>query len=72
MAAHSGDSPRAVRKPCSSNEAFRIRKGAEIAFVPRPDGDTIRRAEDLLRWLADTMQGVGKTIRESKRGMRPP
>ena len=60
-----------VTIPKEVRVALRIRKGDKIAFVPTRDGYTIRRAEDLLRWLADTMEGIDETIRESKRGMRP-
>jgi AbrB family looped-hinge helix DNA binding protein len=60
-----------VTIPKEVREALRIRKGDKIAFVPTRDGYVIRRAEDLLHWLADTMQGVEETVRESKRGMRP-
>lgn len=59
-----------VTIPKEVREALRIRKGDKIAFVPTRDGYAIRRAEDLLRWLADTMRGVEATIRESRRGMR--
>jgi AbrB family looped-hinge helix DNA binding protein len=60
-----------VTIPKEVREALRIRKGDVIAFVPTRDGYLIRRAEDLVRWLADTMKGVEETIRESRRGMRP-
>ena len=60
-----------VTIPKEVRVALRIRKGDKIAFVPTRDGYTIRRAEDLLRWLADTMEGIDETIRQSKRGMRP-
>ncbi len=60
-----------VTIPKEVREALRIRKGDKIAFVPTQGGYVIRRAEDLVRWLADTMQGIGETIRENKRGMRP-
>jgi AbrB family looped-hinge helix DNA binding protein len=60
-----------VTIPKDVREALRIRRGDEIAFVPTRDGYVIRRAEDLVQWLADTMQGVQETISESRRGMRP-
>jgi AbrB family looped-hinge helix DNA binding protein len=60
-----------VTIPKDVREALRIRRGDQIAFVPTRDGYVIRRAEDLVQWLADTMQGVRETISESRRGMRP-
>jgi AbrB family looped-hinge helix DNA binding protein len=60
-----------VTIPKEVREALQIRKGDKIAFVPTQDGYAIRRAEDLIRWLADTMHGVEETVRESRRGMRP-
>ncbi len=60
-----------VTIPKEVREALRIRKGDKVVFVPTQDGYVIRRAVDLVRWLAGTMQGIEETVRESKRGMRP-
>lgn len=56
--------PRDVRR------ALKIEQGDRVAFVRTADGYVLRRAEELLDWLADTMEGVEETIQESRRGFR--
>ena len=59
-----------VTIPLQVRKALNIRKGDSVAFVRTQAGFTIRRAEELFDWLADTMKGIEETIRESKRGFR--
>jgi len=56
--------PRDVRR------ALKIAQGDRVAFVRTANGYVLRRAEELLDWLADTMEGVEETIQESRRGFR--
>ena len=60
-----------VTIPLQVRKALNIRKGDTIAFVRTQAGYTIRRAEELFDWLAETMKGIEETIRESKSGFRP-
>ncbi|MBI4416661.1 MAG: AbrB/MazE/SpoVT family DNA-binding domain-containing protein [Euryarchaeota archaeon] len=57
--------PRRVRR------LMGIKKGDRVAFVPSERGVLLVPADELLTWLARTLQGIEETIAESRAGFRP-